>query len=59
MGSSSSSSLEGSLYQVSAIDMLACLATIVVNIALRVPFCFSSTLVIQPKTIAVILAFSL
>ena len=48
-----------SLYQVSAIDMLACLATIKANIALGIPFCFSNTLVIWPMIIAVILAFSL
>ena len=52
-----SSSLEG--YQVSRVDKLACLAAVKVNIA---PgdflFCFSSQLVIRPKTIVFILAFS-
>ena len=47
------------LHQVCAIDMLACLATIIVNIAPGVPFCFSSTLGIRPKTISVISYFSL
>ena len=49
---------EGGSYQVSAIDMLACLATIKVDKKIRVVVvCFCSTQMIQPKTIAVILAF--
>ena len=45
-------------YQVSAVDMLAYLVTIKVDIALGEPFCFFSTLAIWPRTIVVILAFS-
>ena len=46
------------LSAVCAIDLLACLVTIKVNIALGISLCFSSMLAIWPQTIAVLLAFS-
>ena len=41
-----------------AIDLLACLVTIKVNIALGISLCFSSTLAMWPLSIAALLTFS-